>query len=216
MTGKSEIGKRRDAALKKNSAGYNARRQEIINAAGQVFKVRGYRGTKLEDIAKVLGVDRVSLYYYVSSKEEVFEDVVTAVVMANTEGIKEIRDSNRPVSEKVRDVIETVMKAYSDNYPFLYVYLQENLSHVAPSRTKWASKMREVNREYSKALTDIVQQGYDTGEFREVAPAQIVANGVLGMVSWTNRWFDPNKSEVTAEVIGRSYADIVIDGLRTQ
>ena len=105
------------------------------------------------------------------------------------------------------------MNAYADNYPFLYVYLQENLSHVAPNRMEWASKMREINRRYTQALVEIIQQGYDSGTFREVAPAGVVANGVLGMVSWTNRWFDPNRSQVTAEVIGRGYADIILDGL---
>jgi AcrR family transcriptional regulator len=213
MTDTSNIGKRRAAALEKNSTGYNARRQEIINAAAQVFKVRGYRGTKLADIAKVLGVDRVSLYYYISSKDEIFEEVVTAVVMSNTEHIIEIRDSSIPVEQKLRHTIEHVMSAYAENYPFLYVYLQENLSHVAPNRMEWASKMREVNRRYTQALVDIIQQGYDSGTFRDVAPPSVVANGVLGMVSWTNRWFDPNRSEVTAEVIGRGYADIIIDGL---
>jgi AcrR family transcriptional regulator len=213
MKDKSNIGKRRAAAIEKNSTGYNARREEIINAAAQVFKVRGYRGTKLADIATVLGIDRVSLYYYISSKDEVFEEVVTAVVISNTEHILEIRDSSIPVEQKLRDTIEHVMNAYADNYPFLYVYLQENLSHVAPNRMEWASKMREINRRYTQALVEIIQQGYDSGTFREVAPAGVVANGVLGMVSWTNRWFDPNRSQVTAEVIGRGYADIILDGL---
>ncbi len=213
MKDKSSIGKRRAAAIEKNSTGYNARREEIINAAAQVFKVRGYRGTKLADIATVLGIDRVSLYYYISSKDEVFEEVVTAVVISNTEHILEIRDSSIPVEQKLRDTIEHVMNAYADNYPFLYVYLQENLSHVAPNRMEWASKMREINRRYTQALVEIIQQGYDSGTFREVAPAGVVANGVLGMVSWTNRWFDPNRSQVTAEVIGRGYADIILDGL---
>jgi len=216
MTDKSNIGKRRAAAIEKNSTGYNARRQEIINAAAQVFKVRGYRGTKLADIAKVLGVDRVSLYYYISSKDEVFEEVVTGVVIANTDRIIEIRDSSIPVREKLRETIEHVMNAYAENYPFLYVYLQENLSHVAANRVGWANKMREVNRRYTQALVDIIQQGYDSGEFRQVAPADVVANGVLGMVSWTNRWFDPNRSQVSAEVIGKGYADIIIDGLCTK
>ena len=213
MKEKTNIGKRRAAAIEKNSTGYNARREEIINAAAQVFKVRGYRGTKLADIATVLGIDRVSLYYYISSKDEVFEEVVTAVVISNTEHILEIRDSSIPVEQKLRDTIEHVMNAYADNYPFLYVYLQENLSHVAPNRMEWASKMREINRRYTQALVEIIQQGYDSGTFREVAPAGVVANGVLGMVSWTNRWFDPNRSQVTAEVIGRGYADIILDGL---
>jgi hypothetical protein len=34
------------------------------------------------------------------------------------------------------------------------------------------------------------------------------------MVAWSNRWFNPNESEVPAEEIGAAYADTLLSGLR--
>ena len=40
-----------------------------------------------------------------------------------------------------------------------------------------------------------------------------MAYGILGAVGWTNRWFDPAKSKETSTEIGRTYADLILDGL---
>lgn len=214
MTTTSGIGRRRAAALDDGTDAYRRRRREIVDAGAQVFKTRGYRGTSLGDIAKVLGVDRASLYYYIGSKDELFEEVVSEVVEANTVSVERIRDTDIPAPDKLRVVVESLLVSFEENYPFLYVYLQENLRHVEPGRAEWAARMRAVNRRYEVALTAIVQQGIDAGTLRTAAPAHVVAFGVLGMAAWTNRWFDPNSSDVDAATIGRSYADVIVDGLR--
>ena len=211
----SGIGRRRAAARDESTEAYRRRRREIVDAAARVFKTRGYRGTGLGDVARELGTDRASLYYYVGGKDELFEQVVGEVVEANTAALEAIRDAPAPAPEKLRRVVESLMVSFAESYPLLYVYLQENLSHVAPGRAAWAARMRAVNRRYEDALTEIVQQGIDAGTLREVAPARVTAFGVLGMVAWTNRWYDPAASDVPAEVIGRGYAELVVSGLAT-
>ena len=213
---KSGIGKRREAALGEGTTAYHRKRREIVDAAAAVFKTRGYRGTGLGDIARVIGVDRATLYYYVGSKDELFEEVVTGAAEANTAALEAIRDSDVPAPDKLRVVVEQMMASFADNYPFLYVYLQENLSQVGPGRAEWAARMRAYNHRYEDALIEIVEQGFAAGTLREVAPAKVVAYGVLGTVAWSYRWFDPNTSTVDAGTVGRGYADIIVDGLRVR
>ena len=215
MATSSGIGKRRQAAKGEDRAAYRARRREIVEAAAQVFKQRGFRGTNLGDVAKVLGTDRASLYYYVGSKAELFDEAVTGAVKANSALAEEIRDSDAPAPAKLRTLVESLMASYAENYPFLYIYIQENLSHVEPKRTAWATQMRLLNKRYEDAAVAIIQQGYDAGTLREKAPAWVVAYGVIGMVAWTNRWFDPTTSAADAATIGTTYADLVLDGLAT-
>jgi hypothetical protein len=64
-----------------------------------------------------------------------------------------------------------------------------------------------------RSFAEIVQQGYDDRSLREVGPAWVVAYGVIGVVGWTNRWFDPSESAADAGVIGRAYADMLLEGL---
>lgn len=211
----SGIGERRKAALGDGTGAYQQRRREIIEAAVKVFHRQGFRRTGLGDIAKVLGVDRATLYYYVGNKEELLEAAVTGIVVANTEELERIRDSEGAPVDKLRTIVESLMASFAEHYPLLYVYMQENLSHVAPERAEWANRMRAVNRRYQDGLTAIVQQGFDDGTLRAVGPAEVVANGIIGTVAWTNRWYDPNRSPYDAVTIGRSYSAIVVDGLRS-
>lgn len=209
----SGIGQRRALARGRRNAGYEDRQQEILAAAATVFRRHGFRGTTLAQVAEELGTDRASLYYYFSSKDELFDNLVTDLVKANLAEAERIRDSARSPREKLRELIVGLVESYGENYPLLFLYLQENMGQVAPQRKTWATKMRQVNRRYEKAVTDIVAEGIDDGTFRAVGEPWVLAYGVMGMVSWTHRWFNPNTSSVDAHAIGESYADVIISGL---
>lgn len=212
----SGIGRRRSAAQRgTDNTSYQRRRQEIFDAAGHVFKKRGFEATSLSDIAEYLKTDRANLYYYVGSKEELLDGAVTHAVLANLELAKEVRDSDLTPPEKLRELVIELMVSYERHYPFLYVYIQEDLNRVGKGRSKWAVKMKAVNREYEQVITAIVEQGFEDGSLKQTAPAWVVAYGIIGLVGWTNRWYDPArvKDGVDAAEIGAVYADMVINGL---
>lgn len=209
----SGIGRRRAAARDRRRGNYHQRRNEIINTAGEVFKDKGYRGTSLADIAEAAGIDRATVYYYVSSKEELLDEVVTDVVKANLVAALDIRDCADSAPEKLRRLVTGLMCSYAEHYPFLYVYLQENLAHVTESRKAWARQMRAVNRRYEEAVEAIIREGIEEGSLRPVSDPRVLAYGVMGMVSWTNRWFNPQRSTVDADTIGRAYVDVLLNGM---
>jgi AcrR family transcriptional regulator len=210
----SGIGRRRAAARDEGKSAYIERRQEIVQAAAEIFKQNGYRGTNLGDVADALGIDRASLYYYIGGKEELFHEAVSGAVEKNVLSAEAIRDEAGTPADKLRRLITGLMISYGENYPFLYVFIQENLSHVSRNRSKWAREMRSLNKRYENAVVEIVQAGLDDGSLRSSAPAWVVAYGIIGMVAWSNRWFNPNESTVSAEEIGAAYADTLIAGLQ--
>ena len=210
----SGIGKRRALAQKdKTNTAYIERRHEIVQAAGRVFKDKGYRGTSLADIAESLGTDRANLYYYVASKEDLFSAVVSGAIGSNLATAESIKDGDGTAVEKLRAIITSLMLSYEEHYPVLYVYIQENSTHVGASSSEWEAKMAKINKRYEKILVSLVQEGYDDGSLRQVGPAWVVAFALLGMLGWTNRWFDPKKSEASAAQVGATFAELVMAGL---
>lgn len=212
----SEIARRRKAALSEGAAGYQERRQEIIEAAGRVFKRKGYRATNLTDIATEAGTDRATLYYYISGKAELFDEVVSEVVEANAVLAESVRDSEQPAPEKLRAVIAALMASYADNFPYLYVFVQENLSHVAPERVEWSQRMRQLNHRYEDALIGILHDGIEEGTLIAAGPPQIMAYGLLGMLGWTNRWFNPHESPQSADQIAATFTAIYLRGVEVK
>lgn len=212
----SGIGKRRAAARDEGKAAYRERRAEIIAAAAEIFKKHGYRGTKLNDIAEALQLDRASLYYYVGGKEELFHDVVGGAVERNALTAEAIVEGPGTAPEKLRTLVAGLMVSYAETYPFLYVYIQENLSNISPDRSDWAREMRHLNKRYENAVVAIVQAGIAEGSFAVNTQPWVVAYGIIGMVAWSNRWFDPTESTVPAEEIGAAYADTLLTGLQVR
>lgn len=215
MTRESGISKRRTAAREDSSASYQARRREIADAAVRVFNKLGLERASMTAVADELGVDRGSLYYYVSSKEVLFDEVVRTVVERNLALAKQIESSHVSPRRKLRDLIMALMTSYGEHYPLFYIYIRENLTHVSEKRAEWSRDMRDLNRQTTDAVISIIEQGYADKSFRKVGPARVVAYGVLGIVGWTHRWFRPDQSDVNAEDIGKTYAELFLAGIES-
>lgn len=211
----SGIGRRRSAAKEDSRASYQAKRREIAEAAVRVFNRLGFQRASITAVAEEMGVDRASLYYYISSKEALFDEVIRTVVERNLTFALRIRESNLSPKRKLRDFITMLMTSYGEHYPMFYIYIRENLTHVSDDRSEWSLAMREVNRQTTDALIAIIEEGYADGSFRNIGSPQVVAYGVFGVVGWTHRWFRPHESEVSAQEIGRIYAEMILAGLES-
>jgi TetR/AcrR family transcriptional regulator, cholesterol catabolism regulator len=210
----SNIGKRRNAAKSDSRAGYQARRKEIVEAAVRVFNRLGLKGASLSAVAAELGVDRATLYYYVSSKEQLFDEILRAVLEENDQLARRIAESRVSPARKLRELIAALMRSYAENYPLLFIYIRENLSQVSDSRSSWSNHMRNLNRSIEQSVIAIIEQGFEDGSFRRIGSARTVAYGILGMVNWSHRWFRPGGPETAVE-IGNTFAEFALAGLES-
>lgn len=62
-----------------------ARPQEIVDAALDVFTERGFAAARLDEVAKRAGVSKGTLYLYFPNKEELFKAVVRSAIVPNLE-----------------------------------------------------------------------------------------------------------------------------------
>lgn len=209
------IGRRRSAASKDSRASYQNRRQEVTDAAVRVFNRLGYKGASLSAVAAELGVDRATIYYYYPSKEKLFDEIVRAVLEQNSALARRIADSSISPRRKLRELLTAFMTSYKDNYPLLYIYIREDLTHVSDKRSTWSADMRRLNKEIEEAVIEMIEQGFADGTLRRVGSSRVVAAGILGMLNWTHRWFRPDRAEVSAEDIGNTFAELALSGLET-
>jgi AcrR family transcriptional regulator len=208
----SGIGRRREAAKIEGGAAYRERRQQIITAAADVFRSKGFEATSLHDVAAAVHTDRASLYYYISSKEELFHEVVYTAALANVERAEAIQGGPGTSREKIRALVMSLMMSFEEHYPYLYVYIQENMNQFGSKDDPWAADMWELNARYEKAVVAVVQQALNDGEIRPVASARVITYGIVGMVNWSHRWYRPTGG-LSSEEIGEAYASILLEGL---
>jgi AcrR family transcriptional regulator len=58
----------------------DAKRREIVTAAWDVFRAKGFDGTSMSDVSERLGGSKATLYRYFSSKDELFAAALEEVI----------------------------------------------------------------------------------------------------------------------------------------
>jgi AcrR family transcriptional regulator len=208
----SGYSRRRAAAKANKSEHYVERRRALVDAAATVFQEKGFSGASVDDIAQAAGIDRASIYYYAGGKQEIFDEIVLDAFGANIEMAEAIRDSDSPPAEKLSKLIEALLVSYARHYPYLYVFLQENVRRLQPSSFNRGVDHVDMYRRFERALESIVQEGIEDGAFRADISARLATYGILGMINWSHRWFDPD-GPIDAAEIGRAFARMACEGL---
>ena len=113
-------------------------RRKIIITAGQIFSRYGFRKTTMDEIASALKMGKSSIYYYFSSKEEIFEAVVLyeANILRN-ELTKAIKSVDSPTG-KMENYVFVRMKAFEKLSNYYNAIFDKNLDHF-----EFIEKIRE-------------------------------------------------------------------------
>ena len=145
----------------------DARPEEIVSAALEVFADRGFAATKLEDIARRAGVTKGTIYLYFDSKEALFKALIRQTivpVIAQGEAVaqsftgsarelfeKLVREYWRLVGETSLVGIPKLMMAEANNFPELARFYYD-----------------EVVTRGHRLMAGVIQRGVKAGEFRPV------------------------------------------------
>lgn len=82
-------------------------RQQILDAAYEVFAQKGWEATNLQDIADRLQITRGPIYYYFKNRLELYSAVVESAVDTHTTLCKQHIDSDTPFFEMVEQLLST-------------------------------------------------------------------------------------------------------------
>jgi TetR/AcrR family transcriptional regulator, cholesterol catabolism regulator len=213
VTTRSGISRRRAAQTQDGSAEYAAKREELVRAAADVFREKGYRSTTLNDVAKLAGLDRATVYYYFGSKEELFREAVQGLLDANlVEAERLLRDKTALPRDKLRHLIEMLMLSYEAKYPYAYVYMQQDMHKVADESSSWAAAMVKQTHRFEKVVLTLIKEGTAKGDLRADVVPELAANALFGMLNWTHRWYRPGGRH-DARQIAAAFAKVFLGGM---
>jgi len=119
----------------------SAKARQIIDGARKVFLADGFDGASMNDIARVAGVSKGTIYAYFPSKEALFSALVLEDRRAQAEQLGAYDDHDGPVGDVLRRMGVNLMTLMLDP------------AHVAQVRTivAAASKFPEIGRVFYEA-----------------------------------------------------------------
>ena len=136
-------------------------RQNIIEAAREIFARYGFRKATMDDIARAARKGKSSLYHYFRSKEEVFQEVVEEEAAEVKAEISRAVAAGKTPQEKFRAYVVTRMAAFKRVANLFTAFKDEYLESYG-----FIERLREnYNRYEIETITSILKEGLEKGAF---------------------------------------------------
>ncbi|HYK98813.1 MAG TPA: TetR/AcrR family transcriptional regulator [Candidatus Acidoferrales bacterium] len=178
-----------------------ARETAIRAAALRIFRRKGYDAASMQEIADAVGLEKGSLYYYISSKEELLvrlfegrgEQVLGEIDVA----------ASRPGSprERLRAIVHAYVLGVLRNIDPVHVYLREEYS-LPPAALE---QVRQTNQAMRQRFERVIEEGVRQGDFVANDP-KLATLALLGTCTWVHRWFRPG-GRLTDTAVADDFAD---------
>lgn len=147
-----------------------ARPEEILDAAFATFGELGFARTKIEDVARLAGVSKGTVYLYFDSKEALFRAMVRARIVAPLAEAEEfVRSDQGPARVLLVELIRrTYARLRGDQMARIARIVQGELGSF-PELARFY--FDEVILRARRLFDSVLARGIETGEFRPEARA---------------------------------------------
>ncbi len=152
-------------------------RDSIIGTARELFARYGFKKTTLNDIAKVLGKTKSSIYYYFKNKDEIFQAVAYMEIAKGKEELKKVAVLQVPPDERFVFYITariSVIQSISSYYNFPADVYFENYRLIERLRD-------EINKEELLIISGILEEGTQQGLF-SIENVALTAMNILNIL----------------------------------
>lgn len=186
-----------------------AKEGAILAAAAELFGDHGYDRATLSDVARKVGIKRGSLYYYISSKEDLLYWLHKKLIdelIANTDAALA---ETATTEEQLRGLVRVSMQLIAERRQEVKIFLEER--HALDSE-RWSHVVSQRDA-FQQKVEDVLAAGMSEGLLK-TNPVKLTANGILGMCFWGYQWFRPSLRPW--EQVADLFSDILLDGLKTR
>ena len=188
----------RDRALK---------REAVIRAAAREFNRKGYHNTSLDDIAAALEVTKPTVYYYVTSKEQLLFQCFVAGVEQIRAAFRAVRELSVPARERLNAVLRHYGEAVASEFGWCMVRAEEQDLSPAMSR-----HIKSLKSEVDQGIRRLIREGIQDGSIEACDP-KMTAFALAGALNWIAHWYREDQS-LTGAQIATAFVTIFEGGLR--
>jgi len=155
-----------------------ARKDNLIEAALQVFAEKGYADATMTDIAKYAGVSTPVLYEYFKTKEDLFFAVPEKFIDEPAHLLDSVLPYLRGPEAKIRGIVQGYLTLYENNPLYVSLVMLE----LKTNRNFLKAKAYSTIRKVSHTLLESIREGIRDGIFKENTDAFMIRSMILGTI----------------------------------
>lgn len=185
------------------------RRAQILRAARAVFVERGFLAARVEDVAKRAGLSKGAVYFYYTSKRDLFLALVREEQEATYHFLDMAEHDDRAAAVKMVDLGSQYIDYFAGlkTPPRFFLMCSEAAIRDAEIR----EELHATHQRFVDATTRILAQGMAEGTFRDIDPlavAQMFKGLIDGLAGEAAIGIRPDQARMTTAVV-----DAILNGI---
>jgi AcrR family transcriptional regulator len=143
-------------------------RQEILDAALDLFSAKGYYNTSMHEIAEKAEFAIGTLYKFFQNKEDLYRALVRGLCDGYERAVNQAMEEAEDDVEKLRSYIRTKAEEFKKNLAFIRIFLAVQRRAGFNVRAGIDDELRSKHYSFLEKLAAIFDRGIRAGRFRPV------------------------------------------------
>lgn len=176
-----------------------------MRAAAETFFRKGYDATTTQDIADTVGMLKGSLYYYISSKEDLLYEIISEVHTRLAGNLDVVEAIDAEPMARIWALVYTNVIGNAENLINSAVFFHD-FGALSGRRRKHILELRDKG---DTMMRDLIQEVQSAGAARPGVDAKLAATAVNTMCNALYQWYRPAGALQPTDV-ATSYADLAV------
>ena len=187
------------------------RKDQIMNAAQVVVASKGYDQARMDDIVEKAQLSKGAIYWYYKSKKDIYLSLIDYWFNEYSAGVLKSLEDKDSSSEQLKSLFDYFVDQFDKN-PDTFKIMVE-FWRTSGLDVDFNNKLQEIYSQFLEYIIDIIKNGIESGEFKEVDP-RITALSILINIEGIH-WFTLfDKSGVEAHEYINTISNFILNGLK--
>lgn len=151
-------------------------KKRILNAGLKEFSFRGYAGTRMEKIAIRAEINKAMLFYYFSSKENLYHEVLKHTVRNIIPKIRNIILLEQSPEGFLEKLPEVYIDFFSKNQNFIKMVTFDFVQQTDVIKSTFEQTIGEGFHQGPRLVLKKIEKWYEKGKISESDPLQFMIN----------------------------------------
>jgi len=160
------------------------KRASILKEAASQFYLKGYDGTRIDEIASSLGVTKPFIYYHFKNKTEILDEICVRATAISGETLEAEIAAHERVIDQLRSAVQQLVLEVIANQVGIAICFREE-KYISPE----ARVTLEANRRHFDGLLNDLLARADSEGIISVEDTQIAAQVLTGAITWSFVWY---------------------------
>ncbi len=198
--------------LSRKERDHQLRCKDFLKAAEQLFSIKGFYQTTMEDIAREAGYGTGTIYLYFKKKGDLYDKLLEQKISEYVTFMEEHLKSTPTHTGKIRALVFGKLEYFERHKEFFRIYLAEQTT-VDTTLHRMTNRRREtMYNKYREYVTTVLADAMKAGAIRETDPARL-ATAMTGIVNpLLSEWIKERSNE-PIEDIGHFVINLLMKGL---